>query len=112
MCFFQRSSQFLQRDVRLGADDLDQKLDVRFELSCGPRCAALRPWRDRAPIARLSRQSYRRAGADAEYVGWAQQGDRVLVFVRLTQARQRSDGSPGNLTRDAFLREWPNLVDR
>jgi beta-lactamase class D len=46
------------------------------------------------------------------YVGWAQQGDRVLVFVRLTQARQRSDGSPGNLTRDAFLREWPNLVDR
>lgn len=46
------------------------------------------------------------------YVGWAQRGDRVLVFVRLTQARQRSDGSPGNMTRDAFLREWPDLATR
>ncbi|MDD7969935.1 class D beta-lactamase [Roseinatronobacter sp. HJB301] len=46
------------------------------------------------------------------YVGWAQQGDRVLVFARLTQARQRTDGSPGNLTRDAFMREWADLVAR
>jgi beta-lactamase class D len=46
------------------------------------------------------------------YVGWAQSGERLLVFVRLTQARQRSDGSPGNLTRDAFLREWPELAAR
>lgn len=46
------------------------------------------------------------------YVGWAQQDDRELVFVRLTQARQRLDGSPGNLTRDAFLQEWSDLVER
>lgn len=46
------------------------------------------------------------------YVGWAQLDDRELVFVRLTQARQRLDGSPGNLTRDAFLQEWPDLVAR
>ena len=44
------------------------------------------------------------------YVGWGQKGDRTLVFVRLTQASKRTDGSPGNLTRDAFLRQWVNLV--
>jgi beta-lactamase class D len=46
------------------------------------------------------------------YVGWAQRGDSMLVFARLTQARERSDGSPGNLTRDAFLRDWTGLVKR
>lgn len=46
------------------------------------------------------------------YVGWAQQDARLLVFARLTQARQRTDGSPGNLTRDGFLGEWPSLVER
>ncbi len=46
------------------------------------------------------------------YVGWAERNDRVLVFVRLTQATERSDASPGNLTRDAFLQDWPELADR
>ena len=45
------------------------------------------------------------------YVGWAQNGGRTLTFVRLTQARERLSGSPGNLTRDAFLRQWPGLVE-
>lgn len=45
------------------------------------------------------------------YVGWARSGDRTLVFVRLTQATERTAGSPGVLTRDAFLREWPHLVE-
>lgn len=46
------------------------------------------------------------------YVGWAQREDedRVLIFVRLTQANQRSSASPGLLARDAFLQEWPELV--
>lgn len=46
------------------------------------------------------------------YVGWANSGDRTLIFVRLTQARERTSGSPGNLTRDAFLQGWPALVQR
>lgn len=45
------------------------------------------------------------------YVGWAKNGDRTLTFVRLTQARGRLSGSPGNLTRDVFLRQWPRLVE-
>lgn len=45
------------------------------------------------------------------YVGWAQGGGRTLIFVRLTQAHERSSGSPGNLTRDAFLRQWLGLVE-
>jgi len=45
------------------------------------------------------------------YVGWAESGNRRLVFVRLTRATERSAGSPGTLTRDAFLRQWLSLID-
>ncbi|MGH1369787.1 MAG: class D beta-lactamase [Maritimibacter sp.] len=45
------------------------------------------------------------------FVGWARNGDRTLVFARLTQAQERTDGSPGNLTRDALLLEWADLVN-
>ena len=44
------------------------------------------------------------------FVGWAEREGQRLVFVRLTQARERSEGSPGNLTRDAVLAEWPGLM--
>lgn len=44
------------------------------------------------------------------YVGWAAQDDRVLVFVRLTQARERMEGSPGNIARAVFLQDWPEMV--
>lgn len=46
------------------------------------------------------------------YVGWAQAGATTRVFVRLTQAEERSDTSPGILARDEFLREWPVLARR
>jgi beta-lactamase class D len=46
------------------------------------------------------------------FVGWAQKGDRLLVFATLTKATKRQDGSPGTLTRDAFLRDWPALAER
>lgn len=46
------------------------------------------------------------------YVGWAQMGERTLIFVRLTQASERRSGSPGTLTRDAFFKEWPALIKR
>jgi beta-lactamase class D len=46
------------------------------------------------------------------YVGWAQDGERTLIFVRLTQARERTPESPGMLTRDAFLAEWETLAER
>ncbi|MFN4172161.1 MAG: class D beta-lactamase [Pseudorhodobacter sp.] len=46
------------------------------------------------------------------YVGWAEDGDRTLIFVRLTQASERTGVSPGNLTRDGVLREWPGLAGR
>lgn len=48
------------------------------------------------------------------YAGWAQRkaDDRLLVFVRLTQTTRRSPASPGQLARDAFLQEWPQLSGR
>ncbi len=46
------------------------------------------------------------------YVGWATRGDRTLVFVRLTQANEWQEGSPGLITRDALLAEWPDLAAR
>ena len=44
------------------------------------------------------------------YVGWAQSGDQTVVFVRLTQATQRSATSTGLLTRDALLQDWSRLI--
>lgn len=44
------------------------------------------------------------------YVGWAEQGDRVLVVVRLGQATERRSGSLGAFIRDGLLREWPRLT--
>lgn len=46
------------------------------------------------------------------YVGWAARDGQQLVFVRLTQARTRTEASPGILTRDRFLRAWPELARR
>lgn len=46
------------------------------------------------------------------YVGWAERGDRRLVFVRLTQAQARSEVSPGIATRDTVLRDWADLAGR
>ncbi len=45
------------------------------------------------------------------FVGWAQDEDRTLIFVWLTQASRPTEMSPGNLTRDAFLADWSGLVD-
>lgn len=44
------------------------------------------------------------------YVGWAESEGQSLVFVRLTQARERLQVSPGGLTRDALLSKWPELA--
>ncbi|MFD1882088.1 class D beta-lactamase [Paracoccus pacificus] len=47
------------------------------------------------------------------YVGWARREgeERVLIFARLTQATARTSASPGQLTREAFLQEWPQLAE-
>ena len=65
-----------------------------------------------AAYPRRQDRSFDHARGWGWYVGWAEQGGRVLIFVSLTQARERSAASPGNLTRDAFLRDWPALVQR
>ncbi|MBY6048899.1 class D beta-lactamase [Vannielia litorea] len=44
------------------------------------------------------------------FVGWAEQEGRTLVFARLTQARERTSRSPGLLTRDSLLADWPKLA--
>ena len=44
------------------------------------------------------------------FVGWAEHEGARRVFVRLMQARERSESSPGHLTREALLAEWPGLM--
>lgn len=46
------------------------------------------------------------------YVGWAERGDRTLVFARLTQARARSVVSQGLATRSGLLEAWPAITGR
>ncbi|MGZ3182259.1 MAG: class D beta-lactamase [Telluria sp.] len=46
------------------------------------------------------------------FVGWANKGDRTLVFARLIQDDQPADGPAGLRARAAFLAEAPALFDR
>ncbi|MEQ5827206.1 class D beta-lactamase [Sulfitobacter sp. NFXS29] len=64
-----------------------------------------------AAFPRRANRSFDYARGWGWYLGWAEKADRQVVFVTLTQATQRKEGSPGNLTRDAFLNEWPGQLD-
>lgn len=55
-CLQQRPGQFLQRDIRLGLHNLDQKRPVRGELARSPRNATLRTRRQRRAGAPRSHQ--------------------------------------------------------
>lgn len=59
---------------------------------------------------RRADRSFDRAAGWGWFVGWAQKGERTMVFATLSKATTRQDGSPGNLTRVAFLRDWPALA--
>jgi len=54
---------------------------------------------------------YDRDHAYGWFVGWAEKGGRKLVFARLTQDEQAATPNAGMRTRDAFLREFPGLVN-
>jgi len=45
------------------------------------------------------------------YVGWAEKGDRRLVFVRLAQDEQRNQVSGGLRARDRLVEDWAGLVE-
>ena len=64
-----------------------------------------------AAYPRRAERSFDYARGWGWFVGWAREEDRTLVFVRLTQASERTGMSPGNLARDAFLVDWSGLVD-
>ena len=65
-----------------------------------------------AAFPRRSDRSFDYAHGWGWYVGWAENANRELVFVSLTQSRQRSSKSPGHITRDTFLSLWPSLIKR
>jgi beta-lactamase class D len=44
------------------------------------------------------------------YVGWASRANDRVIFARLTQTTERGPGSPGIMTRDGLLKDWPHLV--
>ncbi|MEP9389404.1 penicillin-binding transpeptidase domain-containing protein [Mesorhizobium sp. KR9-304] len=45
------------------------------------------------------------------YVGWANKGDRTIVFARLKENSQPKKMSPSLGTRDDFLKELPSTLD-
>jgi len=65
-----------------------------------------------AAYPRRADRSFDRTRGWGWFVGWADSGDRRLIFVRLTQELRRNAQSPGHATRDALLAEWPGLVRR
>ena len=44
------------------------------------------------------------------YVGWANKGDRTLIFARLEQEEKRQKGSAGIRAKNAFIKQWPELI--
>lgn len=55
--------------------------------------------------------SFDRARGWGWYVGLARKGEEALVFVRLDQDETRQSVSGGLRARDAFLAEWPALIE-
>lgn len=59
---------------------------------------------------RLADRSFDRARAWGWYVGWARRGDRTVIFARLNQDEQRTEGPSGLRARAGFLAELPGLM--
>lgn len=45
------------------------------------------------------------------FIGWAERGDQILIFVRLDQDETRMTGSPGLRARNALLTGWTDLIN-
>jgi beta-lactamase class D len=56
--------------------------------------------------------SFDRDRAWGWFVGWAEKGNRTLVFARLAQDEKKVAGSGGARARDAILTELPALLER
>ncbi|WP_119271519.1 class D beta-lactamase [Taklimakanibacter deserti] len=46
------------------------------------------------------------------FVGWAEKGDRRIIFVRLDVGSEKSDRPKGPAVRDLFLKQLPKLMQR
>ncbi|WP_024589095.1 class D beta-lactamase [Aliihoeflea sp. 2WW] len=58
---------------------------------------------------RRTDRSFDRARAWGWYVGWATKGERSVVFARLNQDEERTEGPSGIRARDGFLAELAGL---
>lgn len=58
-----------------------------------------------------SNGAYDRNHAYGWFVGWAEKGERKLVFARLIQDEQAATPNAGMRARDAFIQEFPGLVN-
>lgn len=63
-----------------------------------------------AAYPRQADGSFARARGWGWFVGWADKGDRTVVFARLDQDEKREKGSAGIRNRKAFLTEWASLI--
>lgn len=63
-----------------------------------------------AAYPRRADGSFDRARGWGWFVGWAKKGDRTLLFARLNQDEKREKASAGLRNKQAFLREWPQMI--
>ncbi|MCY0092702.1 class D beta-lactamase [Hoeflea ulvae] len=63
-----------------------------------------------AACPRQADGSFDRARGWGWFVGWAEKGDRTVVFARLNQDEKREKGSAGIRNKQAFLKAWPELI--
>ena len=63
-----------------------------------------------AAYPRMADGSFDRARGWGWFAGWANKGNRTLVFARLNQDEKREKGSAGIRNKRAFLKQWPQLA--
>ena len=59
---------------------------------------------------RTSDGGFDRARGYGWYVGWAEKGERVLVFARLTQDKEADEVPTGPRARADLMKAWPALA--
>lgn len=63
-----------------------------------------------AAFPRLPNRDFDRARGYGWFVGWAELGDRRVVFAKLTQDDAEMPESPGRRARDAMLADWGRIA--
>ena len=101
--------KLLGRSLPLAPQAIDQTLAIVEKTKAGDGWTI--SGKTGAAYPRQADGSFDRARSWGWFVGWAERGDRTLVFARLNQDEKREKGSAGIRAKKAFIKQWPKLAE-